>query len=116
MVTRIITYRNASAPRHLSLSSQPLKKGKHQLDLHLQPDWERLVGQHVEIRQCGRLVRRGVVEAVMPDNSILWLSAEWPWPREMVERSRGQEVFARYEWDLPKPRQIDRPSSTKDRT
>lgn len=84
------------------------------MDLHLQPDWEGLVGLHVEIRQHGRTVRSGVVEAVMPDNSILWLSAEWPWPREMVERSRGQQVFARYEWDLPKPRQANHTSSTKD--
>lgn len=71
------------------------------MNLHPQPDWGRLLGQHVEIRQGGRIVRNGIVDAVMPDNSILWLSAEGPWPREMIEQSSGQEVFARYQWDVP---------------
>ncbi|MEV7663680.1 hypothetical protein [Paenarthrobacter sp. NPDC089316] len=71
--------------------------------LHQQPDWGRLLGQHVEIRQAGCLVRTGIVDAVMPDNSILWISAEGPWPREMVEKTGNREVFSRYEWDLPTP-------------
>lgn len=68
---------------------------------HAQPDWNRLLGQRVEIRKDGSLLRTGIVDAVMPDNSILWLSAEGPWPREMVERSGGNVVFARYSWDVP---------------
>lgn len=71
------------------------------MDLHPQPDWNRLLGQHVEIRKNGRFLRSGTVDAVMPDNSILWLSAEGPWPREMVEKSDGRKAFARYQWDVP---------------
>lgn len=71
------------------------------MDLHPQPDWGRLLGQHVEIRQGGHFVRSGMVDAVMPDNSIIWLAAEGPWLREMVEKSGNREVFARYEWDVP---------------
>jgi hypothetical protein len=69
--------------------------------LHAQPDWNRLLGQHIEIRQAGRFRRTGTVDAVMPDNSILWLSAEGAWPREMIERSGGNVAFARYAWDVP---------------
>lgn len=70
------------------------------MNLHPQPDWSRLLGQHVEIREAGRFVRTGTVDAVMPDLSILWLSAEGPWPREMVEKSGNWEVFARHQWDV----------------
>lgn len=69
------------------------------MDLHRQPDWQRVLGQFVEIRRQGDLVRAGTVEAVMPDSSILWISADGPFPREMVERAEGCEVFARYGWD-----------------
>lgn len=71
------------------------------MDLHPQSNWSRLLGQHVEIRQAGRFVRTGTVDPVMPDNSILWLSAEGNWPREMVEKSGSREVFAPYQWDVP---------------
>lgn len=71
------------------------------MTLHVQQDWNRLLGQHIEIRQNGHLIRTGTVDAVMPDNSILWLSAEGNWRREMVERSQGMEAYARYAWDVP---------------
>lgn len=73
------------------------------MGLHLQPDWSRLLGQHVEIREVDRFIRAGTVDAVMPDQSILWLSAEGPWSREMVERSGDKQVYARYEWDVTDP-------------
>jgi hypothetical protein len=60
-----------------------------------QPDWHRALGHLVEIRLNGQTLRTGVVDAVMPDGSILWLSAEGTNPREMVERACGKEVFAR---------------------
>jgi hypothetical protein len=69
------------------------------MDLHLQPNWHRTVGQHVEIRLRGQVLRTGIVETVMPDESILWIAAEGLNPREMVERADGKEVFARYSWD-----------------
>ena len=66
------------------------------MDLHLQPDWQRALGQRVEIWQAGRLVRRGTVEAVMPDDSLLWISAEGTSPRQMVFRHDGSQVFTHF--------------------
>jgi hypothetical protein len=71
------------------------------MDLHLQPDWQRTLGQFVEIRRYGKTVRTGTVEAVMPDNSILWISAAGPYSREMVERAEDCQVYTRYPWDAP---------------
>lgn len=70
---------------------------------HLQPDWQRALGQYVEIRLKGKTVRTGTVDAVMPDNSILWISAEVPCPRQMVERADGSQVYACYAWDVRHP-------------
>lgn len=71
------------------------------MELHLQPDWQRALGQYVEIRRNGLTVRVGTVEEVMPDNSILWISAYGAELRQMVEKSEGNEVFTRYPWDDP---------------
>lgn len=77
------------------------------MDLHLQPDWQRTLGQHVEIRRNGKTIRTGTVEAVTPDNSILWISAAGVDPREMLARADGNEIYTRYPWDtLPPPEQI----------
>ena len=73
------------------------------MDLHLQPDWQRTLGQYVEIRRSGQVVRSGTVTAVMPDDSILWISAEGPFLRQMVVRAEGYEVYSRYAWDPPPP-------------
>lgn len=66
------------------------------MDLQLQPDWQSAVGQRVEIWKAGKLARAGTVEAVMPDNSILWLSAEGIASREMIYEADGSQVFARF--------------------
>lgn len=71
--------------------------------LHLQEDWQRTLGQYVEIRLKGKTTRRGIVEAVMPDNSILWISAEGPHQRMLVERAYGNEVFCGYSWSPAEP-------------
>jgi hypothetical protein len=63
------------------------------VDLHLQPHWQDMLGLYVEIRLQGRTVRVGTVDAVMPDDSILWISAEGPYSRQMVARADGFEVF-----------------------
>lgn len=71
------------------------------MELHPQPDWQRAHGQYVEIRRSGKTVHTGTVDAVMPDNSILWISASGAYPRTMFEKSQGDEVYARYSWDTP---------------
>ena len=63
------------------------------MDFYLQSDWQLAIGQFVEIRQDGRTLRTGVVEAVMSDNSILWISVDATHPREMIERADGKQVF-----------------------
>lgn len=73
------------------------------MDLHLQQDWQRALGQYVELRRHGEVIRSGTVAAVTPDNSILWISAEGPFQRQMVVRSEGYEVYSRYPWDPPPP-------------
>lgn len=100
MITRIINYRNVlgASPLH-----QPVffiaGTDRKTMELHLQPDWQRALGQHVDVRRRGETVRTGTVEDVMPDNSIVWISAAGPIPREMFERAEGYEVYARYSWD-----------------
>lgn len=71
------------------------------MTFHLQPDWHRALGQHVEIRRDGKPVRTGIVEAVMPDASLLWISAEGPNTRQMLSREDGYSVYTRYKWTLP---------------
>jgi hypothetical protein len=105
MVTRII---NNSQRLGASLLPSPgtisLNSGTDRIvALHFQPDWQRALGQYVEIRRAGKTIRTGVVEAVMPDNSILWIAAAGVLPREMVMKSDGSQVFARYPWDPPPP-------------
>jgi hypothetical protein len=66
------------------------------MDVHLQPDWQRALGQRVEIWKEGKLVRKGTVEAVMPDGSLLWISAEGASSRQMFFRHDGDQVFTHF--------------------
>jgi NAD(P)H-flavin reductase len=63
------------------------------MDLHLQPDWQRALGQYVEIWMDGRPYRTGFVDAVMPDNSLLWIAAEGQYTREIIAKYDGYRVF-----------------------
>ena len=72
------------------------------MDLQLQPNWQRTLGQRVEIWKCGEFVREATVEAVMPDNSLLWASAEGNYSRQIYSRQDGYQVFTHF---LP-PRRI----------
>ncbi|MBU8868560.1 MULTISPECIES: hypothetical protein [Paenarthrobacter] len=74
------------------------------MDLHLQPDWHRALGQRVEIWRDGEFFRNGTVEAVMPDQSILWISAEGATSRQMIFRKEGCQVFAHF---LPAPESVN---------
>lgn len=66
------------------------------MDLQLQPNWQRTLGQRVEIWKGGKLVREGTVEAVMPDNSLLWISADGNSPRQIISRHDGYQVFTHF--------------------
>jgi hypothetical protein len=66
------------------------------MDLHLQPDWQRALGQRVEIWKDGKFVRKGTVEAVMPDDSLLWVSAEGTSSRQLLLRCDGYQVFTHF--------------------
>ena len=63
------------------------------MTVYFQHDWQSLVGEEVTVRQNGRTVRQGVVDAVMNDGSILWLMADGPHLRQMMERDAGYEVW-----------------------
>lgn len=80
------------------------------MDLHLQPDWQRALGQRVEIWQEGTLIRKGTIEAVMPDDSLLWLSADGAFPRQMFSRCAGYQVFTYFK---PPPSNTDNASSPR---
>jgi hypothetical protein len=41
--------------------------------MHRCDEWSKLLGAHVEIRKNGAALRTGVVKAVMPNQSALWL-------------------------------------------
>ncbi|MGX1163604.1 hypothetical protein FBY31_4594 [Arthrobacter sp. SLBN-100] len=71
------------------------------MDLHLQPDWQRALGQWVEIWKDGKFVRKGTVEAVMPDESVLWISAEGASSRQMLLRCDKYQVFAHFVPERP---------------
>ncbi|KSU76872.1 hypothetical protein GA0061083_2287 [Pseudarthrobacter enclensis] len=52
------------------------------------PDWSRLIGIPVQIRQYGTAIRSGVVDDAMPDSSMLWL---------MADSSQGRTLYSAYE-------------------
>lgn len=59
----------------------------------IQHDWTAVLGQSVEIRRYGEPLRVGLVDAVTPDGSILWILSPGIVPRMMVERLEGYEVW-----------------------
>lgn len=63
-------------------------------------DWSRLTGAKVEIRRHGHLVRGGTVDAVMPNETILWLAADHNGSRELFESAEGYEIWAD-PYDIP---------------
>ncbi|MDQ0864540.1 hypothetical protein [Arthrobacter globiformis] len=71
----------------------PMKGYKH-------GDWKHLLHAPVEIRHGGKTVRAGLVDAVMPDSSALWIAAEGNLPRQMYDAARGYEVWVT-------PRELD---------
>lgn len=62
-------------------------------DLQLRNDWRLARGQVVEVRHDNIPTRTGVVDDVTADGSILWLAADGPATRTMVDRSEGYEIW-----------------------
>lgn len=56
-------------------------------------DWSLLLHTPVEIRHDGLPIRTGVVDAVMPDSSVLWIAAEGCLPRQMYDAASGYEAW-----------------------
>lgn len=61
----------------------------------LSADWQCQAAEIVEIRSSGNVVRRGVVEAVMPDGSGLWLAANGTDHRAYFHKETGLELWVR---------------------
>jgi hypothetical protein len=55
-------------------------------------DWDGLTGQTIEIWSNGIFIRRGEVEVVTADASILWIRPYGVHGRQMIGRSDSYEV------------------------
>lgn len=69
------------------------------MELHIQPDWRPLIGHTVDVKLNSTTIRTGTVDAVMEDNSILWLAPAGADTRVMVERADGYTIWIRYKWE-----------------
>jgi hypothetical protein len=58
--------------------------------------WSLLEGREVEILRDGRVVDRGVVDAVTSDGSILWLRQQGAVQRRLVERTADCRLRIRH--------------------
>ncbi|GLU61526.1 hypothetical protein Pure05_40500 [Paenarthrobacter ureafaciens] len=59
----------------------------------LSADWQCQIDDFVEIRNSRNVVRGGVVEAVMPDGSGLWLEANGTDHRAYFHKETGLELW-----------------------
>lgn len=60
------------------------------------PDWAGLRrGDAVELRRGDALVRRGTVEDLTPDSTMLWLSQYGAENREIIHREDGYELWSK---------------------
>ncbi|MDQ1060816.1 hypothetical protein QFZ23_004781 [Arthrobacter globiformis] len=56
-------------------------------------EWERLRGAEVDVYLGSEFVRRATVDAVTDDGNILWLAAEGPFSRTLIDKAQGYEVW-----------------------
>lgn len=63
--------------------------------MSLQPctEWRLVQGAIVEVRLGRCLYRVGLVDAVMPDDSGIWLAADGIHSREFIEKARGYSLW-----------------------
>jgi len=58
-------------------------------------DWATLRrGDAVQLRRGDALVRRGTVEDLTPDSTMLWLAQYGPENREIIHREDGYELWS----------------------
>jgi hypothetical protein len=57
-------------------------------------DWTSVRGLTVEVWHATFPTRAGVVEDVTADGNILWLAADGPVTRVMVEKAEGYEIWS----------------------
>ncbi|MDI2037208.1 hypothetical protein [Paenarthrobacter nitroguajacolicus] len=62
-------------------------------NLHRSDHWQHLLGEIVEVWRDGKLYRRAVVDAIMPDASGLWISLEGVFERKYIDAAAGFEVW-----------------------
>jgi hypothetical protein len=55
-------------------------------------DWQLLIGQKVELRLNGSLIRTGEVEDATRDSSVLWLRFDGNHGRQLIARTDGYEI------------------------
>jgi hypothetical protein len=63
--------------------------------MHPVDQWLGLVGETVEVWRDGKLYRKGLVDAAMPDGSGLWIGQEGAYQREFVDAAYGYQVRSR---------------------
>ena len=69
---------------------------------HRCEDWSHLAGAEVAIHRHGRLLRVGVVDAVMPNDNVLWLASDYNGHRTIFESAEGYEAWVDPK-DVPEP-------------
>lgn len=70
--------------------------------LRIHHTWQPVIGQRVQMRRGGIIVREGIVDAVTLDDSILWISGGGFQPRAMFQQTDGFEVWLNYQWESRK--------------
>ena len=56
-------------------------------------DWWRVAGAVVEVRQDGRHLRSGLVEAVTRDGAVAWLAQDGPVGRMLIDKESGHTIW-----------------------
>lgn len=63
------------------------------LSAFLCSEWSNLVGVPVQLHRHGKYIRSGVIDAAMPDSSLLWLAADGADERQMFEAALGYQAW-----------------------
>lgn len=80
-----------------SSHSRPLPDYGEPIVLRQYIHWRRLIGERVQIRQHGQIIRIGTVDEAMADSTALWIAGDAVQPRTMYEAALGIEVWT----DIP---------------